>query len=375
MTPRPGRAGLALTALLAVVFLAGLAGIFFSAARYRQVPEATLSQQLNGLPPLANVVQDQGNSISLPGGHTLWIFADTAKLSGAPQFFVTSSAAVAAGRSLTLRYLTGPSGAPLEFLPRTADERKDQVRGEHYTAVWPTGATALPDGRIIIAYAKYEVRQGAGPRFRFRAGGLYAYRPGSAQQVATRLADDLWSAADGPVASPVYSAGQVYFLRCEHFSCYTLRTTPSQLGNRSSYRWWTGKGWSGAQSARTTLRFGSDVPGRNPSLAFSQALGLFVMADTSGGIQSTTGRLWVARQPQGPWSRAAAFGLPQCPSAGCYTLNVHPDQSAPGTLRVSFATAGIGPYVRVADVPVDVVQGSATPSIRTHSTGSALARN
>ena len=73
----------------------------------------------------------------------------------------------------------------------------------------------------------------------------------------------------------------------------------------------------------------------------------------------------MARQPQGPWSRAASFSLPQCPSSGCYTINVHPDQSADGTLRVSFATMGIGPYVRVTDVPIRVSSSGALPSIAT----------
>lgn len=357
-------------AIIGLLCLAALAGIHWSAARRAEIPAPVLSQQVNGTAPFTNVIQDQGNSIRLPDGRTLWIFADTVKLSGTHRFFVTSSAGMAAGRSLTLQYLIGPGGTPVEFLPRTADERADQVPGDHYTAVWPTGATPLPDGRIIIAYAKYEVRLRPAPDYRFIAGGLYEYRPspavGETARPASRLADDIWTTTDGPIASPVFAHGQVYFLRCVQFTCYALRTSPSQLADRFSYQWWTGTAWSAAQSGRARLRFGSDVPGHNPSIAFSKAMGLFVMTDTSGGIQSTTGRLWVADRPEGPWSRAASFPLPQCPAQGCYTLNVHPDQSAPGTVRISFATAGIGPYVRVVDVPIDVTRDGAVPSIRTH---------
>ncbi len=74
----------------------------------------------------------------------------------------------------------------------------------------------------------------------------------------------------------------------------------------------------------------------------------------------------------GTWSRAAPFELPECPTGGCYTLNVHPERSPPGTIRVSFATSGVGPYVRVVDVPVQVdavpEDGSsdAGPQIRAH---------
>jgi hypothetical protein len=359
-----------------VVLILGLvvgavAAIGLASAAREAIVAPVLSQQLNGRPPLANVIQDQGNSVALPDGRTLWIFADTAKLTGAPpRFFVTSSAAVAAGRSLNLDYLTVPGGAPAEFLPRTAAERASQIPQQHYTAVWPTGATTLPGGRIIIAYAKYDVRLQPVTEYVFLGGGLYEYRlmdGGLDPRVrsARRVADDLWTPRDGPVASPVYHQGYVYFLRCEDYICYCLRTTPDALTDRASYTWWTGTGWSYSQQERARLSFGSDVPGRNPSIGWSADLGLFTIADTSGGIQSTSGRFWVARHPQGPWSKAASFPLPQCPAGGCYTLNVHPDQSAPGSLRVSFATMGLGPYVRVVDVPVRVDPASEIPSIRT----------
>ena len=349
-----------------------------------------LSRQLSGIPPLQTLIQDQGNTIALPDGRTLWIFADTAQLNRQPKFFVTSSAGLASGTGLRLDYLTDAAGAPIEFLPRTPAERADQVPGQHYTAIWPTGATALPDGRIVIAYAKYAVRLAPKVAFDFLAGGLFTYRypgwnsstrglvgAGRSAQPAQRFADDIWTQQDGPIASPVYSDGYVYFTRCPEFRCYSVRSTVPELADRAAYRWWTGSGWSRNVSRRAQISFGSDVPGRNPSIAWSAALNLFVMADTSGGIQSTQGLLWVARQPWGPWSRAAPFRLPDCPSGGCYTLNVHPDRSPPGTLRVSFATSGVGPYVRVVDVPVRLsapdrsgVGHSDVPQIRTHENAS-----
>jgi hypothetical protein len=262
----------------------------------------------------------------------------------------------------------------------------------------------LPDGRIIIAYAKYAVRMTPKVAFDFVAGGLFSYRypgwntaPGytgligadSGDQPANRFADDIWTPADGPIASPVYADGYVYFSRCEKFRCYSVRSTVPDLADRSGYRWWTGSGWSPDAGRRARVVFGSDVPGRNPSVGWSKALGLFVMADTTGGIQSTEGLLWVARQPWGPWSKAAPFALPECPTGGCYTLNVHPDRSPPGTVRVSFATSGVGPFVRVVDVPVRVTgpdrtgtdrtgtdrtstvgdDGADVPQIRTHDDG------
>jgi hypothetical protein len=352
------------------------------AARRATIPAPVLSQQVAGVPPLQNLIQDQGSSVALPDGRTLWIFADTANLHGSPRFFVTSSAGLAVGDDLRLHYLTDPSGTPIEFLPRTPEERANQQSGVHYTAIWPTGATALPDGRIVIAYTKYAVQMKPTVRFDFLAGGLFQYRyPGAdglaptgsawSDQPATRLANDIWTPLDGPIASPVYYQGYIYFTRCQDFHCYSLRSPPGALADRAAYRWWTGTGWSVDARKRARVSFGSDVPGRNPSIAYSPKLRLFVMTDTSGGIQSSRGLLWVARDPWGPWSRAAGFPLPQCPSAGCYTLNVHPEQSPAGTLRVSFATNGLGPYVRVVDLPIRVNDRGPIPSISAHDTGPA----
>jgi hypothetical protein len=209
-------------------------------------------------------------------------------------------------------------------------------------------------------------------RFDFVAGGLFEYRFTAGRSLlgaepATRLADDIWARADGPVASPLYADGFVYFYRCEDFSCYALRTTPAGLADRRTYTWRSADGWSFDKAKRTKVAFGSDVPGRNPSIAYSPALEVYTMADTSGGIQSNEGLLWVARRPWGPWSRAAPFPLPECPKDGCYTINVHPQQSAEGYLRVSFATNGTGPYVRIVDVPIRVDTSGAEPTIRTHT--------
>ena len=381
--------------LLLVLTLAAVVAVGRAAARTDSLQPADLSRQVAGIPPLQNLIQDQGSTVALPDGRTLWIFADTAQLNAQPKFFVTSSAGIASGGDLRLRYLTDEQGVPIEFLPRTPAERAEQVDGQHYTAIWPTGATALPDGRIMIAYAKYAVRLTPTVSFDFLAGGLFSYQyPGwnrsagasallgavGSDQPANRFADDIWTPQDGPIASPVYADGYVYFTRCEKFRCYSVRSTVPDLADRSAYRWWNGTDWSPDVTRRARITFGSDGPGQNPSIAWSAALGLFVMTDTASGIQSTKGLIWVARHPWGPWSRAASFALPGCPSSGCYTLNVHPDRSPPGTLRVSFATSGIGPYVRVVDVPIQLAGPDRSelgrpdvPQIRTHDSASGCA--
>jgi hypothetical protein len=309
------------------------------------------------------VVQDQGNTVTLPDGRTLWIFADTAQDKAEPHFFVTSSAAVSDPDSLYVRFTTGSRGVPVEFLPRTAAERARTVNGKRYVAVWPTGATTLADGRVVVAYTKYVV--GMRPTsFTFQAAGLYEWRPPRDGDVAgagpaRRIADDIWRPADGAIASPVAVGRYVYFTQCESGRCYSTRAPTDQLADRGAYRWWTGVGWSPSRGDRQPMTYGSDRPGRNPPTAYLPASRVFATVDTSGGIQSSTGLIWVAPRPWGPWSKAARFPLPGCTSAdGCYTLNLHPGESTARSVRVSYATAHTGPYVHVLDVPVAVAPGA-----------------
>jgi hypothetical protein len=310
--------------------------------------------QLWAARPLDAIHQDQGSSIPLPDGRTLWIFADTLQLTTKPGFFHTSSAGVTAPGSWQLQYsLTGRF--PTEFLPRTPAERADREPHVRYQAVWPTGSTLLPDGRIIISYAKYRVLLDQRD-YIFLGAGLFEYRYRdlatlTAGDRAVRIAPDLWTPDVGEVRSPVYADGFVYFSRCRDLRCQALRTTPEQLTDRGSYRWWTGTGWSANRDRAQDVTVGSSHPGGNASVVRLTSGG-YAMADTEVGSVASSGRLWVAPNPWGPWSRAAEFDFPRCPEDGCYGLNLHPEQSTADRLRVSYATTGIGPFVRVADIPV-----------------------
>jgi hypothetical protein len=303
--------------------------------------------QLGAAAPLRKVHQDQGSSVLLPDGRTLWIFADTFQQTK-PSFFVTSSAAVTAPATWRLRYsrTTYASGStyPTEFLPRTAKERADRRAGRHYQAVWPTGSTRLPNGSILISYAKF---LGAG-LFEYRYQGLSSLLAGGH---ARRIADDVWSRADGEVRSPIYAEGHVYFSQCAKLRCYSLRAPVQSVADPATYTWWTGSGWSPDRSRRTNMTVVTNHPGGNPSLVRLNG-SVYAMADTEAGSVSTVGRLWVAPRPWGPWSRAASFTMARCPPPGCYGLNLHPEASTPNALRVSYATAGTHPVVRVDDVAV-----------------------
>ena len=322
--------------------------------------------QLWAKAPLGDIHQDQGSSIALPDGRTLWIFADTFQLYNDPKFFITSSAGLTKGDSLQLHYST-TKGVPTEFLPRTPAERADRKDGDHYQAVWPTGSTELPDGRILISYARYRVLAKE-KDFQFLGGGLFEYRYRSSRALtdgghATRIASDLWTPADGEVRSPVYADGYVYFHQCRDLRCESLRTTPDALTDRTSYRWWTGSDWSSNREQAQAVPFGSGHPGGNASVVRLRSGG-YAMADTEVGAVATSGQLWVAANPWGPWSPAAVFAFPRCPAPGCYGLNLHPSQSTSEQLRISYATNGIGPFVRVVDVPVWISPDSTAILVR-----------
>jgi hypothetical protein len=321
--------------------------------------------QLQALPPLADIRQDEGASIALPDGRTLYIFADTLHLHTTPKFFATSSAAVTDPRTpLRLEFASNPRGVPLEFLPREPDEKTSQVDGVRYTAVWPTGATTLPDGRTIIAYAKYDLV--INPfTMTFRGAGLYEFRYRDAAQFrnggqARRIADDIWKPDVGAVGTPTYHDGYVYFTLCEDLECYSMRVRPSGLADPAQYRWWTGDGWSTSKSDRSPMRFGASRPGHNPSVVWVPAVGAFVMADTVAGSAARSGMIWVSPNPWGPWSVPASVGLTRCSSGGCYGLNVQASQSTAGTIRISYSPVmvnRVGPYVYLIDQAVRVSNG------------------
>lgn len=363
-SPSPG----GLTSSTATVAPGGTRGTAPRTKASKPLPPAVLGAKVAGVAALSDLIQDEGIGVPLSGGRTLWIFADTTKVGGAPHFFVTSSAAVSVGDSRRLTYATGGKEAPIEFLPRTSAERVGQS-GQRYNGVWPTGATKLPDGRIIISYAKYDVTMSP-QRFQFIAAGLYEYRdPGAGAFAkagpAKRIADDMWKMTDGVVGSPVYSDGYVYFTECEDLQCYSLRTSPATLADRSKYTWWTGDGWSAYRNQRKPMSYGSGRPGKNPSTVYLPMYDLFAVVDTAAGHTQRSGQLWVGPNPWGPWSKPASFALPECPPAGCYTLNLHAGTSLPGRLRVSYATSGVGPYVRVVDVPVRIGPTKYGPSVTT----------
>jgi hypothetical protein len=318
---------------------------------------AANGHQLWATPPLGSIHQDQGSSVALPDGRTLWIFADTFQRSVRPKFFITSAAAVSNPGFWQLQYSTDRTGIPTEFMPRTPPELADRKPGVNYEAVWPTGNTQLPDGRIIIAYAKYKVLLKK-KNFVFLGAGLFQYRYTNVKALlngghADRIASDIWTAADGEVRSPIYANGYVYFSQCQNLRCYALRTTPAKLADRSSYRWWTGSGWSSSSFDRQSMQVASNHPGGNASVVRLNS-GIYAMADTEAGSVSTTGLLWVSPHPWGPWSAAASFTFPRCPPPGCYGLNIHPADSTSNLIRVSYATTGVGPFVRLYDVPVSI---------------------
>lgn len=325
---------------------------------------STGAGRLAAAAPLDDVLADQGNPVPLPGGGTLWLFADTAHLT-APRFFHTSSAAITDRRSPTvLNYLSDRAGLPLEFLPRTAGERAQQDdRG--YVPIWPTGAAALPDGRIIVSYSKYYVTRSP-ITFTFLSAGLYEYRhPGRSRDVAlpVRVADGLWTAAEGAVGSPVYADGYLYLTLCEALQCYALRAPPDRLVQRSGYTWWTGTGWSANSQDRRPMTFGADRPGRNPSVGLLPGTGVYAMTDTSAGAASGRGLLWVSRTPYGPWSVPVAFTLPGCVGFGCYAVIAHPQQSTADLVQIGYATFDRSMYIHLVDVPVAIRDPRGVPSV------------
>jgi hypothetical protein len=375
--PRLGRLAVGAVVALAATAVTGLAAPPADAAAVAptvtQTGPLVDAGRVTAPAPLDDVLMDQGTGVPLPDGRTLWLFADTADVYSAPYVFVTSSVAFAESTATTkLRFVVDGAGQPAEFLGRTAAEKVKGSDGS-YTAVWPMGATTLPDGRIIVAYSKFHVNLAIGD-FTFQAAGLYEYRyPGydklAPPVTATRIADDMWKPADGEISSPVYANGYVYFTTCEGFTCFSVRTPTSGLTDRTAYRWWTGTTWSAARADRSPMVFGGNLPSTHPSVQWMPTLGTFVMADTSMGAPSGTGLVWVADTPQGPWSTPVEIPLPGC-EKGCYLPNIHAATSA-SSVRIAYAMSGDqGPTMRAVDVPL---RTSASSRVTSYSGPIALA--
>lgn len=383
--PRPARAaqedlraGMRWAAVILTLSLVVVAAILWTAERPFPGPTPLpqpadtgavgqgATSRLAADPPLTDVNQDQGNPVPLPDGSTLWVFADTAHMTQKPFFFRTSSAAVTAPGSTRMTFLHGADGTPVEFLPRSAEEHAQQTV-DAYVPIWPTGAVALPDGRIIVSYTKWYVTRRPGIYgFTMLSSGLYEYRyPGSpaGSAPARRIADELWSADEGSVGSPVYLDGYVYFQVCPEKRCYSLRTTPDRLADRSSYRWYTGTGWSPRINDRQPMEFGGGRPGRNPALARLPS-GTWAMTDVQGGKGSQEGLLWVAATPYGPWSEPVRFPLRGCISFGCYAVIPHPQQSTDRRLRIGYTTFGRSMFIYLLELPIRIGRADGQPTVR-----------
>jgi hypothetical protein len=319
--------------------------------------EPLVQGQLKAPAPLDDVLQDQGTPLTLPDGRTMWIFADTADIFTAPGIFLTSSAAFSEWETPNdLRFFLDAAGKPAEFLTRRPDERPTNTW--EYEGVWPMGATRLPDGRILISYSKYHVTLLPSITMTFVASGLFEYRyPGffslQAPVAATRIADDIWTVADGPVNSPVYADGYVHFMNCTDGGCYSLRATPEAMLDKVNYEWWTGSGWSRTKADRRPMVFGKDAPGRSASVQWVPQLGAYAMTDTVLGAATTSGLLWLASRPQGPWSVPIEYPMANCGVRGCYLPNVQPQSSTATSLRIAYSSGGTwGPIIWTMDVPV-----------------------
>ena len=307
--------------------------------------------------------QDQGNSVRCRRPDAVDLRRHRAERRR-PTFFVTSSAGVADPGRHACATCSTPAPARRPSSCRARRRARAASRDERYVAIWPTGATVLPDGRIVIAYTKYLVN-GDPARFYFLAAGSTPTGhppPAPAGSSAPgRPADRRrhLDAGDGRSPRRSWPAGTSTSPSARSQRCYSLRAPAGQVAERSAYRWWTGDGgWSATAADRAPMRYGDDHPGRNPPTAYLARSRVWVTVDTSHGIQSDSGLIWVAPRPWGPWSKVAKFDAAALhPRGRLLHAERAPGGSPPGMLRVSYATAHDGPHVRVVDVPIAVHPG------------------
>lgn len=313
--------------------------------------------------------RDGGHSYAL-GRTLLWMFGDTFT----PKGMLSSTAGWSPRRDpLILWEETADDGSPLPFLPLTAEEEefdrtharppkcclrwRDCPTGRPYCqcesgtdcrvriALWPGDAVGSLGPLVTVLYEGFFI--GAAP-WDFQRIGVGVADVRSGRTVASRRRHGgrpLWvfgpdepGFARGTSLGP---QGRGYFYTWADWNrrgCSVdvlLARAPRQLvGNRDSYRFWTGSGWSEeVAEARPVL---SGVPAGLGSVAWHPGLRAYVSVWMD---HCTEGRLLLrfSGAPEGPWSEPLQVDLrPLGATREAYYGWQHPGLSDRRSIVVSY---------------------------------------
>jgi len=308
-------------------------------------------------------LRDGAQSIQL-GSRILWTFGDTLfPVLAVDGSLLRTNTAAWSDRSHP-RVLHGPvdaNGAPVQFIPFTESEEVfNQPGSGDRIAVWPTSIIRRGPDSAAVLFATVKVGPGT-LNYTFLGTGVATVSAGSS--AAARRPEPVFRPPDPSFANGAVMVGAlVYVYGCARIEglqlgCRVARTTVTDIGERSAYRFWDGSGWSSkVGSAVVTL------PGPSGGLSVSwnpwlgRYLSVYNLALTNRVEMRT------ALSPEGPWSRPVtaftgrstdpgrlnnlAFEHPELASDGGRTVTIsytHPVGARGGEIRlveVTFARPG-----------------------------------
>jgi hypothetical protein len=330
------------------------------AAPIREVPIHSSYENANRV-----VSRDDGVSVLLPDGHSLWLFGDTGiyqRVSGGvwnETRFIDGSTALQV-KSVHGQVPQGaeyPSGVPARFVPVPNDVYLPDGSGRPCTyktaafpARWPTGAAVLPsnNSEVVVTYSVVCVtQQGGVDAIQAEGWGymLYNWRTRHVDRGPVDVFRPRPSGAElGPAQMygwPIFHNGLLTlfssrctkaFVVCTQGQVWkvTLPATVAALSNKSSYQ-------------RVQLR--TDGSGQFAPLSvsvarYSNGLRLIEMDSIAG-----TYKVFSARSLNDPWHLRSSGTLPGCPTrtSFCFALAGHPELSTPTQLFVSYKNPDLGP--------------------------------
>ena len=305
-----------------------------------------------GDPSAPRLYRDGGSSVLL-GGRLLWSFGDTlfpfAAQDGV-QLRTNTAALAAPDAPAALSEPLDAKGAPLQFVPFTADEAafnaqnaKDGVR----IALWPGAMVPQGADRALVIVDKVEVHPGT-LNYKGLSTELALATPGSTS--ATRAGTLFASPEPRFSHGAVVRDGTLYLYACTPGSqCRIARAPLAQATQRSAYQFACSSGWSADLGCAAPL-----VPGSTAghAVSWNAHLGRFLSASTPGF--STDVLLRTAPAPEGPWSDPVVAA--HAPSA-IYAVYLHDElQSADGkrvAVSYSRATGALSGEVRLLQLELE----------------------
>ncbi len=324
-----------------------------------------VSTEIAVLPQSATIQGRDGGPSGMAWGHSIWTFGDTVLNVSDVEGNNWHSSSFSITDDLDATNSIGgfserldSTGAPLYFIPLTDDE------DAFNTAHRGNPCAVSPCGDRWAAWPGPPIWDATGNRA-FAFYGLISAAPGAYNFHGVGQSVAVWSDEQSlpvrPVVSPgadhptllfgqdepawgtaaLIDDGMLYAFACDGDPlappCYLAQVPPDRATDRSAWRFWDGKSWSGSMNAKRSLFSGAP----SVTVAFNQHLGRW--AAIYATPLSNDVMIRTAAALTGPWSEAKRLFTADKKPAGAYDANWHPEFDAGNLIYVTYSRSnGVG---------------------------------